>query len=171
MEEFTPDKKPRAKHAKKNDSTTKIVAIVIVAIVGLSASFVAGVQFQKAHGTTKAVAAQNGGFGGTVGGFGGRMRDSTRVFGQVAAVSSTSITVSTRQGTSTTLSISSNTTVINNGATAAITDIATGDTVMITRASSTATAAESIELNPTFSGPSQSGPSTTNGSSLDTTTN
>lgn len=74
--------------------------------------------------------------------------------GEVTKVSSDSITVSDkRSGTETTYKITSSTTIANGNSTASASDIATGDTVMISSSdNSTATA---IQINPTMGGPQQ----------------
>ena len=78
------------------------------------------------------------------------------VGGQVTAVSDTSITVSGPNG-DTTLTINDTTTVTNDGATAAASDMKTGDTVVITKDSSDASIAKRIVINPQMmTGPSDS---------------
>jgi hypothetical protein len=173
------NKQQPKKHTVPRKIPTKAVALTAVAIVGLMASFMGGIQYQKSHAKTAANTSGQGQM--TMGGrqgFGGRTMVRDRVFGEVTAVSSTSITVQERSfgnsssATSTTLTITSDTTVTNSGAAASVSDIATGDTVMITKTSEDSTTAKSIVLNPSF-GPGASGSSDSQGSSstLDTTTN
>ncbi len=169
--ENTPN--PVRAHKADKKAPVKPLAIAAVAVVGLATSFMGGVQYQKGHTTTPSTQGQtamNGrqGFGG-----GGMRMSRGNVFGEVTAVSSTSITVQEHMmmngaaAEPIALTIAADTTVTNNGATASVSDIKTGDTVMVAKTSTDSTTAKSIELNPTLNGPSTN----SSDSTLDTTTN
>ncbi len=143
---------------------TKIIAVVVLALVIGLGGFFAGVGYQKGKVTTVANASTTGqagqGAAGAQGGFGGRAgRSMNGSLGTVTAVSSTSISVADqRSSTTKTYDISGDTTVSDNGATAAVTDITVGDTVLVSTGSSTSTAATRIMLNPSFGGQSSDTP-------------
>lgn len=128
---------------------TAIGIVVVVILCGLS--FYSGDSYGKNHAPKAAATASfrtttGGGFGG--GGFrnGGG-------FGQVTAVSSSSITVQNpRSGASTTYAITSSTAITDNGQTVSTSDIQTGDVVIIQVASSGSTTATSIMVNPSYGG-------------------
>lgn len=121
-----------------------------------------------------ALAATGGQFGNGVMGSDGGMRGGGTM-GTVTAVTSDSIVVEdTRQNTTVTYAITSDTTVTDDGTTASVSDIAVGDTVLI-RATSTSSSsssdgsattktASSIVLNPSM----QSGPGNQSSSSSST---
>ena len=130
------------------------------AIIGIAAAvavatgvlgFVGGMQFQKGS-SSSTVANQRGGFGGTMGG--GMSRNGS--FGEVTAVSDSSITITTRErfnqssgsntSTSKTYTINSSTTITVDGSTGSASDIKTGDTVMIEASSSGSSIASSIRV-------------------------
>lgn len=124
------------------------VTAVIVVMVLCITSFFIGTQYQKhrnastSSGSAQAGQLQRDGFGQRGG-----------ALGQVTAISAASITVQNqRTNAATTYSITSNTTVSNNGQSAAITDIKAGDTVIIIPLGSSSTTAAHILLNPSFSG-------------------
>lgn len=130
-----------------------VVAVVVVATL---AGFFAGIQV---GGRSDGVA--NRSMNGQVPGGMGMMAAG---MGTVAEVSETSITVESQappisrsgqsdnsSGATKTYKITSDTKVTNDGETAAITDIKSGDRVMV-RASDDETTAESIEINPQMSG-------------------
>ncbi|HSX27950.1 MAG TPA: hypothetical protein VLF60_00690 [Candidatus Saccharimonadales bacterium] len=147
---------------KKLPQKTKLVGAAVI-VVAVAVSFYGGMQLEKAEQHRKPIAAQQFDESAiTPGGMmrrGGRMGSSLRVVGQVTAVSSSSITVNdARRGGATTLSITSNTKVTNNGATAAVSDIKTGDTVMIQKTGTTSTEASQITINPSFGGASTQAP-------------
>ncbi len=125
--------------------------VLIVLLVG----FFSGVAYQKGKtGTTSRTAVtgidQNGAMGAN--GFGGGMR-SPGSTGEVTAVSDSSITVNNvRSGSPQTFKITGSTTVTDNGKTASVGDIETGDTVMIRTGSSDTGTVTSIMLNPSFGG-------------------
>jgi hypothetical protein len=124
-----------------------------VAVVLLAVGFWSGLIYQKHHTKTVAsnsVSASSNGLAGR-GGFGGGRR--LGGFGQVTAVSPTSITITNqRTGASTTYAITSGTAITDNGQAVTTTDIQTGDTVIITNASSSSTTATRILVNPSFGG-------------------
>jgi hypothetical protein len=129
-----------------------IIWIVIVLVL-CAASFMGGRSYQKSHTastTTVSTTGSGSQFGGGFGGGGGRRQGA---FGQVTAVSATSITINnTRSNASSTYSISSSTTITDAGQTVAYSDIQVGDTVAISVASSGSTAATRIMINPGFGG-------------------
>jgi len=144
----------------------KLAATIAIALLIALGGFYSGVHYQKGRqkntAATSNQSATGSGFGG--GNFGGGFRrqgNANRLIGTVSAISSTSITVQSRTGTSKTLAITSSTTITNNGATASASDIQTGDTVFVTIDSSKTANAASIALNPSFGGGQ--------GSSLNTT--
>lgn len=131
------------------------------ALIGIAAAiavatgvlgFVGGVQYQK--GTySSSVASQNGFGGNGQQGIGGRMGTRNGTFGEITAITETSITVDTTEGgpnssssdtTSKTYTINSATTITVDGSTASVSDLKTGDTVMIEPDSSDSSIAASI---------------------------
>jgi hypothetical protein len=142
----------RITHPKNYRFRPLILTVVVIALI--VASFVGGMAYLKKNQTTANTGSKNGfsGFGGQSGQGrpnGGQMGG----FGTVAAISSTSITVQNpRSGTSKTFTITSSTTVTNNGSTASISDIKTGDMVIVRPASSGSTTASQIIVNPTMNG-------------------
>lgn len=173
--ELTPSQYEEMVSTGKAKSTTdtnyiKYGVIAIVALVLCGVSFGAGISYQKGKQPTTSTAstndngqfpAQGGGPGGGMGGFRNGQRPN---IGEVKAVTSDSITVSSQQsGTDQTFKITSSTTVQNNGSTASVSDIKAGDTVLIIADSSDATTASQIMLNPNFGPPgggsTQSSPS------------
>lgn len=156
-------------HEVSLSSKTVVAVIVVVVLCGLS--FLAGSAYGKHHAksASPSTAAFGGGFGGGGGGYGGAARNGGG-FGQVTAVSSTSITVQNpRSGTSTTYTITSSTTITDNGQTVSASSIQTGATVIIRVASSGSKTATSILVNPSYGGggggASSSGSAATGGSS------
>lgn len=90
----------------------------------------------------------------------------THILGQVAAVSSSSITVQDEtSGQESTLSIGKNTPITANGQTIAATDIQTGDLVVVTKASPTSKAASRIIVTQGMISEGGTNSSATNGSS------
>ena len=149
---------------KSNNTGTYVIFAVVVLLVG-AGGFYSGTVYQKSHGTSTAVATNGGSFGGGTGGgaagggFGSRIGGGG--IGAVTAVSSTSITITPRSrgGTAAadkTYAIGSSTTITNNGATVAATDIAVGDNVLITTSTSDTSTATAITVNPSFGGGGQS---------------
>ena len=93
----------------------------------------------------------NGGPPGGMNGFGGGQRPN---IGEVKSVSDSSITVSdSRSGSDQTFKITNDTKVSNDGSTGSVSDIKTGDTVIIQADSSDSSTASRIILNPNFQGP------------------
>jgi hypothetical protein len=133
------------------------IGLAVLAVVLLAASFYSGVAYQKGKSPATTQAAnsttQTGQFGGEGGGFGGGGgQRGNRAIGTVSAISSSSITVTTRGGTAATYAITSSTTVTNGGSSASVSDIQTGDTVFIMLDTSNAKDAASIAVNPSFGG-------------------
>jgi len=129
------------------------VGILVVAIL----SFLAGMQYEKgktpttvAANTSSSGQASNG--SGGQGGFGGGFQRGDRAFGTVSSVSSTSITIQTRSGSTSTYTITSSTTVTDSGQSSSVSDIQTGDTVILSLDSSNTQDVSSIMLNPSFGG-------------------
>jgi hypothetical protein len=109
-------------------------------------------QYQRQHPASGAAAA------GTPGGrTGGRFARGGGGFGDVSAISPTSITVSNpRSGTDSTYTINSSTQILNQGAAGSIGDIATGDRVVVVPDTSDAKVAARIMLGGGFGGGGQS---------------
>jgi hypothetical protein len=126
----------------KKDSSKNLFIFSGVAVILIIIAFFGGIQYQKGQTppkTTKASAV------GSRGGFGGGQRRGG--FGAVTAISTTSITVqNSRTGTSQTYSIGSDTTVSNMGQTGSVSDIKTGDQVIIQPSTTDATHAATIRL-------------------------
>ena len=149
---------------------TNFGVIIIVAVIMLAGGFVGGMQYQKSKSTSTSGGFQNGQTGGP-----GGMRQRNGGFGTVTAVSSDSITVSeqsmpgvsssTSSTTTKTYTITSSTTITNNGSTVSASDIAVGDSVMIQTSSSTSSTATQITVNPTMGGPSGTQSSSTSSTS------
>lgn len=168
--ELTPSEYEEMVSTGKTKSTTnpnyiKYGVVAVVALVLCGISFGLGMNYQKGKQTaTTANTNDNGQFptqGGGPGGFGGGQggfRNGQRPnIGEVTAVSSDSITIQdSRSNGSQTFKITSSTTVQNNGSTASVSDINTGDTVLVTTTSSDTSTAAQIMLNPSF-GPSNGG--------------
>jgi hypothetical protein len=124
-------------------------SMLVVAAIG----FASGTSYQKSHGTaapTMPAGVQNTQKRG-IGGAGGFARRGG-AFGTVTAVSNTSISVNqTRSGITTDYTITSTTTVTNNGTAATVADIKVNDTVLITPSTANPKEAASITVNPTQS--------------------
>jgi hypothetical protein len=156
-------KKPTKAGHEVSLSVHTIGAIVIVVLLCI-VSFLGGSIYGKhiAPKTTVTSASSSAGAGGGSAGREGFRNGGG--FGQVTAVSSSSITLQNpRSGTSTTYSITSSTTITDNGQTVAASSIQTGDTVIIEVASSGSTVAKTILVNPNFGG--GGGGASSNGSS------
>src|SRR5882724_10041792 len=134
----------KAKNDRQIVVQTRWLTGLAAAIVLCGLSFWGGTAYQKHHDKTTLSAsssASGNSFGGGAGGTTRRMG----TLGQVTAVSGTSITITNqRTGTSSTYAISSTTAISDNGQTATASDIQTGDTVIITTASGSITAATRI---------------------------
>lgn len=139
------------------------IGLIIIVVVLIGVGFFGGVIYEKGHAKSVSSSSNVVGSGGTGrfgGGFGGER--GLKVFGTVSSISPTSITIASRfNGSSTTLSITSSTTITNNGQTASASDIQTGDTVVATKSSASSSTASAILLNPNFGG----GPISSHGSS------
>lgn len=147
---------------RKVTFTTRSIGLVVVVLILCGLSFYGGISYQKHHVKASAVSstASRTGLGG---GFGGTRRSGG--FGQVTAVSSTSITLTNqRTNASTTYSITSTTTITDNGQAVTTSDIQTGDTVLVTTSASSSTTATSILVNPSFGGGNQGTGAPTDGS-------
>ena len=142
-----------AKRASLSQGALVGIAAVVAVATGVI-GFVSGIQFQKGN-SSSSVANQQGGFGGR-GGMGGGMGMRNGSFGEVTAVSDSSITITTRErfnqnnssstSTSKTFTINSSTTVTVDGSRGSVSDIKTGDTVMIEASSSDSSVAASIRV-------------------------
>lgn len=172
LSDFNNSRQKPSSAFKVSSSRTRGVLTAVLAVALLGGGFAGGVVYQK--GKTPAASAATGltmsgqnGRSFTGGGF----QRGDRAIGTVSAVSSTSITLQTRQGTSSTYAITSSTTVTNNGQTGSVSDIQTGDTVLLTLDSSDTQDVSSIMLNPSFGGGFNGGPTAPSGSTQDSTTN
>lgn len=148
------DTKPYSKFSKSRVLVPAIAGAVILLGVG----FLGGMQYQKGQSTTTTASTAGVPSLGTNSGM-GRM-GLRGGFGEVTAVTATSITVSeTRSGASTSYVITSSTKVTKDSAAAAVTDIAVGDTVIVQTSTSDTKQATSIVINPQM----PSGPMNTQG--------
>lgn len=148
---------------KKDTNVTLYIATAAAVVLAGAGGFFGGIQYEK---SVAGSGAQQGSMNGTNvpggSGFGGRGGGFRRAggLGTVTAISSDSITISETQGpqsgsstaTSKTYKITSSTTVTNNGSSASVSDIKTGDRVIIRTSSSDTTTATSIMDNPSFGG-------------------
>lgn len=154
MEENTESKSRVTKGHINKPVINKAIFILVFAVLLVSASFYAGILYQKNHGsvsngTSTLASGRNGAesFGG------GRFAGSDRVIGQVTAISSSSITVQdVRSGTSSTFAIVSTTQISDNGSSVSSSDISDGETVFITKDTSSPSNAARILVNPSFGG-------------------
>jgi len=120
-----------------------VLGIVLVVLL-CGVSFAGGIAYQK-HNTKTTTASNFAAMGG--------VRRQGGGIGTVSAISSTSITVtSQRTNTDKTYTINSSTTITNNGQTASVSDIQTGDMVIVVPTSSTSNTASRILVNPSFGG-------------------
>jgi hypothetical protein len=151
---------------KKSGGVPKIV-IVVAGIMLLSGiSFAGGVQYQKgktkdAQDPARISSKRFGQNGGGPMRFQGGQRPS---IGEVTAIDSSSITIRLARGGSSTFKITSDTKVTDDGATISVSDIKTGDTVLVQANSNDTTTASNILINPQMmTGPNnqtESSPST-----------
>ena len=124
------------------------IAIVIVAIL----SFYGGISYQKQHQTNTS---NTSGTSSTAGsGFGGRrLGGGNRTIGQVSAISSSSISITSQtDGSTKTFAISSSTQISDSGQSVTTSDIKVGDTVFVSASSTAASQALRILVNPSFGG-------------------
>jgi hypothetical protein len=136
---------------KRTISKLPLQAILVILFVAFIA-FWLGTVYQKHHQPTTSLASSQrmAGTGGFSGRFSGGMRGD-RVIGTVTAISSTSISVSSRMSSSkVTLSINSSTKISDNGQAISPSSIQSGNTVFITKSSSSSTSAAAILVNPSF---------------------
>lgn len=167
----------KTKSTASNTSYIKYGVIVVVALVLCGVSFGAGVSYQKGKQTTTSTASttdneqfpsQGGGPGG-FGGQGGLGNGQRPNIGEVSAVSGDSITIqNARSNSNQTFKITSSTTVQNSGSAASVSDIKTGDTVLISTDSFDTSIATQIMLNPSFGPPSGNGSTQSSPSSSET---
>ncbi len=141
----------------KTNGIKYIAGALTVVLVG-TGGFFAGTHYAK---TTSANT--RGGMGSQNGMANGSMEQMGNI-GTVTAVSSTSITVSVMQGgpgrqgnssstdSTKTYTINSATSITDNGEAAAVSDIATGDRVIIEESDTDSSIAASISLNPSMRG-------------------
>lgn len=119
----------------------KVILLVIVAIIIAGASFYAGVAYEKGH------------VGTTPGRFGAGGGQGMGAFGTVSAISGSSITVNnSRTGSASTFTITSATTVTDNGSSSSVSAIQDGDTVIVRTSGPGSTTASQIMVNPAFGG-------------------
>jgi hypothetical protein len=165
--------KPKKAKLKKSDTNLiyKLILGFIVFIVVIGISFYSGIAYQKGHqpkstASTNANGRPNIGFSGGLGRF-----SANRTIGKVTAVNSTSITIQPDFGSNSakTYSITSSTSVSDQGQSASLSDIAVGDTVLITISSTNTNDAASISVNPAFGNFGGSVSNTTNPSGSSTT--
>lgn len=141
-------------HSKAPFIGAAIALGVIILLIGAGSGFLAGMAVGR-HVSTRGVMGAPSFNGGRMyqnqGGFQGN-RGVSRTFatttGTVTAVSDSSITVKTARGTTVTYTITSSTTVDNNGSSASVSDIKVGDTVAVRQTTDTTGDAASIQLNP-----------------------
>jgi hypothetical protein len=160
------------KNVSSSSTSKPFIALVALLIVA-GGSFYGGTAYEKSHDKTSTTGSSaltgfsSGASGGRTGGF--RMGG----FGTVTAVSSSSIAIQNpRSGTSNTYTIDGSTVIEDSGSTGSLSDIATGDTVMIRTSSSTSTTAAQIDVNPSFGGGQGGGmgaPTSSNSSSSSST--
>jgi len=149
--------------------STKMIGTIVMVIILCIISFFIGDSYGKSHAKTTASVATTNRYGGGYGGsFSGGFRSGNGSFGQVTAISSSSITIQNpRSGTSTTYSITGSTTITDNGQTIAASAIQTGNTVLVRVASSGSTTATSIMV---VSPPTTSSSGGSNGTSSGSST-
>ena len=141
-------------YKKSNSKTPLVIGMTILVAVVSAASFFGGMAYQKKNQQSVAnnvsPASENRQLP-SEGSFGGRGGQQMGGFGTVAAISESSISVkNSRSGSTTTYSITSSTTISNNGSAASVSEIKTGDTVMVRTSGSDLTAATQIMVNPDF---------------------
>lgn len=147
------------KTAKSWALTPHTIEVLVAVIVLCGVSFMGGITYQKHSGKTAAVTTS------TTNSFGGASGFSRRGggnFGQVTAVSTTSITLTNqRTNASSTYAITSSTVISDNGQTVDTSDIQTGDTVVVTTSTSDTSTATHILVNPSFGGGGGASPTST----------
>lgn len=155
MDNDLPNNLKRPSNKSSQNITAKIFLGIIALIIIAGLSFWGGMHYQKSHNAIATTAATAGsGFRGGAGGGGFAGRGG---FGEVTAISSTSISVQNpRSGTTTVYAITSSTVITDNGATVTYSDIQDGDTVIVIASSSSSTTASKINVNPSYGGGSSS---------------
>lgn len=151
------DTPPKVKSTKSHTTGNGgwIAAVIAALVMGLLGGIVAGMQIGKSSfSTSPGNQSQQDGMGGGMQGRG--------AMGTVTAVTSDSITIKSDRSdsdTTTTYAITSDTKVTDGNETAAVSDIAVGDAVMVQTGSSSSSSngsgaktAVRIEINPTMSG-------------------
>ena len=130
---------------------SKIALPILGVIVLCGLSFWGGAAYGKNGNKSDALgSAQSSRFGGL--GSPGGMRQGGEI-GSATAVSDTSLTVKNlRTGESKSYTINSTTTVSDNGTDSAVSNIKTGNTVLVEASSSDSSVASRIILNPSFGG-------------------
>lgn len=127
------------------NSVLAVIAVVVLVLLG----FYVGTLYQKSH-NQPGIAGYGRMMSGRFDRFGGGMRGG---LGTVTSVSSSSITITTDlNNASKTYSIDSNTKIYNNGQTASVSDIKSGDQVLIRTSGSGSTTATQIDINPSRGG-------------------
>jgi hypothetical protein len=161
------DSNHKAKSSLPLKKTLIYVAILVVVAV---LAFWGGIAYQKGkHTTSTNTTSAARGFGAGRAGFGGMTGD--RVIGTVTAISSNSISLTSRfNGSTSTLAINSSTKITDNDQTVSTSDIKTGDNVFITKTSATSTTASVIIVNPSFGGGMGGGANQPAGSSTGSST-
>jgi len=153
-EEFQAMSRKPVKPGHEVALSSRTVGMVVVVIVLCGLSFLGGTVYGKHHaGANRPSTGAFGRGGGYIGGFrnGGG-------FGQVTAISSTSITVQNpRSGTSKTFAITGSTTITDNGQPVTTSDIQSGEIVIVQVAGAGSTTATSILVNPGSGGGTTSG--------------
>ena len=135
---------------KVSRTFVEVLVVIVVAVI----SFYGGTRYEK-HRQPAVPKRSLVGQGTTNPAFGDQFNRRSRIFrqtlvGKVTTVSTTSITVQgNNDNASHTYSISSTTAITNNGQTAAVTDIQTGDNVLVVASPADASQALSILINPT----------------------
>lgn len=143
----------------KFPKSSALPAILLFIIAG-GLGFYGGVAYQKdiQRSANKAQALSQNNPNSTPG-FMSRGFNRRGLIGKVMTINSTSISVQNQRDNSiTTLTIDGNTKVINNGQTAAVSDIKVGDNVAVRANPTNSNLAAQIMLNPNFFGPSSANP-------------
>jgi hypothetical protein len=170
--ESSPKKKVTKDFSSKKPTLNKGVFLMVFALLIASVSFYGGTVFEKDHSSSSPVSANsasgsqtgNGAIGGGYGRFGGGF--SNHIFGQVSAISSSSISIQdNRTGTTITLAITSSTQITDNGQSVSVSDIQTGDTVIASKSTSNSSDASVILVNPSLGGSGSGNPQSNTGSS------
>jgi hypothetical protein len=143
---------------RKTHQTGMIVGAAVIGVLLAGGGFAAGMQYQKSHSGTAASVQRGFGAGGG-GGFAGRRRSGAA--GAVTAISDSSITLDdARSGTSKTFTVNGSTEVLNQGASATLGDIKTGDQVFVITSSTDSSVATRIMLGGFGGGAPASQPNT-----------